>query len=152
MERPTYLCTLMLTYGCNLNCVYCFEKHKDPRKRMSIGTAKSIVDKEIHRIHDLNPDAMLKFDLFDGEPLLCFPLIKELCEWAWLQDYPLRYYFSITTNGTLLNGDIKDWLRHRQNLRALQLRRHGISLPHIAASHHRRPAYHRQNQGHRLKT
>lgn len=117
MEQPAYLCTLMLTYGCNLNCVYCFEKYKDPHKRMSIATAKSIVDKEIHRIHDLNQDAVLKFDLFGGEPLLCFPLIKELCEWAWQQDYPLQYYFSITTNGTLLNDNIKDWLRqHKERI------------------------------------
>ena len=40
-------------------------------------------------------------------------------------------------------------LRHRQDLRTLQLRRHGISIPHATARHHRRCTYHRQNQGHR---
>ncbi|MBR1923278.1 MAG: hypothetical protein IJ838_05975 [Paludibacteraceae bacterium] len=41
--KTSYICTLMLTHGCNLNCVYCFEKHKNPRNRMSLETAQRIV-------------------------------------------------------------------------------------------------------------
>lgn len=28
--------TLFITYGCNLNCVYCFEQYKDARMKMPV--------------------------------------------------------------------------------------------------------------------
>ena len=39
--------TLFVTYGCNLNCIYCFEHYKDPSKKMPLELAQSIILKEI---------------------------------------------------------------------------------------------------------
>ena len=36
------MCILMLTYKCNLNCIYCYQKHKTSQE-MTLETAKAIV-------------------------------------------------------------------------------------------------------------
>ena len=55
-------------------------------------------------------------NLHGGEPFLVFDKIKELCEWAWQQDFPQHFVFFATTNGTKVHGEIKEWLyenKHR---------------------------------------
>ena len=39
--------TLTITHSCNLNCSYCYEKHKNS-KRMTFDTAINIVEKELN--------------------------------------------------------------------------------------------------------
>lgn len=110
MQNPlktTYVCTMMLTHGCNLNCVYCFEKFKDARKNMTFETAQYIINKEVQKFHDAHREGQLKFDFFGGEPLLRFSLIQQVCMWAWEQNFPVPITFSITTNGTLLDENKK---------------------------------------------
>lgn len=52
MFKNPRICKLILTYGCNLNCIYCFEKFKtnDPSKRMSLDVAKRVVMQEINTV------------------------------------------------------------------------------------------------------
>lgn len=123
MQNPlktTYVCTMMLTHGCNLNCVYCFEKFKDARKNMTFETAQYIINKEVQKFHDAHREGQLKFDFFGGEPLLRFSLIQQVCMWAWEQNFPVPITFSITTNGTLLDENKKDWLRqHKDKIRLI---------------------------------
>lgn len=99
--------TLVLTHQCNLACVYCYEKHKN-NQRMSLETAKKIIDYELNL--DDNTDEA-EIDLFGGEPLLEFDTIKELIEYAKMQNYPKEYVFFITTNGVLLTEERKKWLK-----------------------------------------
>ncbi len=118
--------TLVLTHQCNLACTYCYEKHKD-NQRMSLETAKSIIDKELTQ-DDGTTD--VEIDLFGGEPLLEFPLVKSLVEYAKSKDYPKEYVFFITTNGVLLNDERKEWLKENTNY--LQM---GLSLDGTKAMH-----------------
>ena len=64
--------TLFITYGCNLNCVYCFEQYKDARKKMPLELAKDIILKEFEVIRESNINDAMKIDLFGGEPLLFY--------------------------------------------------------------------------------
>lgn len=54
-----------------------------------------------------------------GEPLLAFPLIKDVSEWLWTKNIKYPYSLFAATNGTLLNEDMKGWFtanKHRISL------------------------------------
>lgn len=104
------ICTITLTHRCNLNCVYCFQQHKDSED-MTLETAKEVVLKEVEIARTTERIKAIKFELFGGEPLLKFGMLKELCEWAWVNITDVKYYFHITTNGTLLTDEIRTWLK-----------------------------------------
>ena len=97
-------CTLIVTHRCNLNCRYCYEIHKSNRT-MSVATAKEIV----RRILTTSDCQEVVIDFLGGEPLMEFGLIREVAEWTWSQNWPLPYIMYATTNGTLLDDEMKDW-------------------------------------------
>ena len=66
---------MILTHACNLNCVYCFEKHKS-NKKMSFDTACSIVRQEMEDLRFHPETDYIKFDLFGGEHLFEFVLLR----------------------------------------------------------------------------
>ncbi len=97
---------LVITHRCNLNCVYCYEVNKD-NGEMSMDMAKSILVKYLSK----KTCDELAINLFGGEPLLRFPLIKELCEWTWGQQWPQKYLFYADTNGVDLSQEVKEWAK-----------------------------------------
>jgi len=109
------ICTLFITHGCNLNCTYCFENHKDIQKKMSVDLAKKIVLGEFEKVRKSEVNDALKIDLFGGEPLINFDFIKEFSEWLWKQDIEIPYIIYATTNGTLLNDEKKEWFRKNKD-------------------------------------
>lgn len=106
-EQKSKNITLVLTHQCNLNCVYCYEHHKNSRT-MSAELAKSIVDKELSMDDGIE---LVEFDFFGGEPFLEFETIREVVEYTVQKEYNKDYIFFITTNGALLNDEIKEWLK-----------------------------------------
>ena len=98
---------LLITYRCNLHCLYCYEP-KTLQKKMSLESAKSYVQ----NIVDSLDDSFTEFEIqyMGGEPLLEFQLIKELSEWLWQYNFkiPLVRIFAVT-NGTLLDDNMKHW-------------------------------------------
>ena len=112
--KTTRVCTLMITHSCNLNCTYCFEKYKSGRK-MSFDTAKHILENEFkHYKGDLKSER-LAIELFGGEPFTNYSLIQQIYDWTKTRTLPFNYIFQITTNGTLLTPEIKDWLKDRKD-------------------------------------
>lgn len=110
--KTTRICSLMVTHGCNLNCVYCFEKFKSlGRQRMPLDTAQSILEKELTEFRKNRKSEKDRFaiEFFGGEPLVNFQLIKDVYYWvkALPLDFPLM--FQTTTNGTLFTKEILDW-------------------------------------------
>jgi len=79
---------------------------------MDFKTAKEAITYYMHADDEF--DSMM-IDFFGGEPLLAFPFIKQIVEWTISQKWPKDYHFSIGTNGTLLNDDIKNWLKKNRN-------------------------------------
>ena len=118
-EQKSKNITLVLTHSCNLNCVYCYEHHKDSCT-MSASLAKELVEKELTMDDGVS---MVEFDFFGGEPLLEFDTIKEVVEYTIAREYDKDYIFFITTNGVLLDEEKKAWLREHTD--ALQI---GLSL------------------------
>lgn len=105
---------LMVTNSCNLNCVYCYESHKTSHK-MDFDTAKrAILD-----VFDETGFDGVSIQFMGGEPLLAFPLIKDVSEWLWNKNIKYPYSLFAATNGTLLNEDMKVWFtanKHRISL------------------------------------
>ncbi len=109
--------SLMLTWQCNLNCVYCFEKFKAPNKVMSFDLAKNIIKEEVHQHKNRGQKERLKIEFFGGEPLLNFDLIKRVTEWMVEEQFDIDYELSVTTNGTLLDKDKMEWFRaHKEHI------------------------------------
>jgi sulfatase maturation enzyme AslB (radical SAM superfamily) len=69
--------------------------------------AKEIIAKYLNS----NDYEEVVIDFFGGEPFLEFNSIKEICEWTWSKTWKNKYLFFTTTNGTLVHGEIKEWLR-----------------------------------------
>ena len=96
--------TLTLTEACNLNCSYCYEHNKSPKK-MTFETAKKIIDYELGG----EEYEGITIDFFGGEPFIEFDLMRQICEYTWSRKWNKDYRFFVSTNGTLLNNDVKDW-------------------------------------------
>ena len=109
------VCMLLLTHGCNLACTYCYEKHKSGRM-MSFETAQECLSAELQMVRQSERYDWLLVDLFGGEPLLNFPLIQQVVEWAREQVRDLCVRFMISSNGTLLNEEMKVWFAQNKDL------------------------------------
>lgn len=113
--RSVKLCMLILTHSCNLNCSYCYEKFKSARK-MSRETALAAFREQLQNVRNSSEYEWLLVDLFGGEPLLNFDVIRYLVEWVRenVSDVPVQ--FTISSNGTLLTDEIKRWLAANRDL------------------------------------
>lgn len=95
---------LTLTNCCNLHCSYCYEGMKNNRS-MSFETARRILEQKFAA----NTGNELQIDFHGGEPLYCFDIIRQICEWAFSEKRYCKYIFFVGTNGTLLTRSMKQW-------------------------------------------
>ncbi len=108
---------LLITYKCNLRCSYCYEPKID-KFTLTSDKAKTIIEQQLASLGDAYDSVEIQF--MGGEPLLQFPLIREVSEWLWVKplDKHLMVLFA-PTNGTLLTDEMKKWFyenRQRFNL------------------------------------
>ena len=111
--------TLELTEQCNLRCKYCLygDTNKDYRffgkKEMSYDTARKAIDFLMsHSKHD----EKVYVGFYGGEPLLRFPLIKQIVRYI-KDTYPNRTVdYSMTTNMTLMTEEIADFLANIEGM------------------------------------
>ncbi|MBO0482196.1 radical SAM/SPASM domain-containing protein [Candidatus Enterococcus courvalinii] len=97
--------TWLTTWGCNLECTYCFEGDK---KNTKIVSNKSDIDKMllfIENEHSKHHFKYLALTLFGGEPMVNYkgikyslPKIKEFCD-----DHEIILGINMVSNGLLLN-------------------------------------------------
>lgn len=113
---------LDLASTCNLSCEYCYrssEGNYDTSNPpfMDKRTGENAVD---FLIQNSGNKENIGISLFGGEPLLNFSLMKHLVPYAIekAEKHKKRVYFSITTNGTLLDREIIDFL-NEYNIRVL---------------------------------
>jgi len=110
------MCMLMVTHACNLNCSYCYETHKQGLY-MSIGQAKDIIKREAKFVLEDDRFDELQIDFMGGEPLMNFPLIKEVVEWLESGAIDVPWLCFASTNATLITEAVRDWLReHKESI------------------------------------
>ncbi|MBN1270728.1 MAG: 4Fe-4S cluster-binding domain-containing protein [Candidatus Aminicenantes bacterium] len=99
--------TLRLTGDCNFRCRYCYSTKSSCS--LSYTSARKAIDIFYpcftHNYHLI---------FYGGEPLLEFPLLKKIVFLAGEKDRSngKKALFSITTNGSLLNDDILNFIQH----------------------------------------
>lgn len=113
-NEPDYIKALCLnvTHDCNLRCKYCFAdegKYHGARKVMSVEVGKKAID---YVIAHSGPRRNIEVDLFGGEPLLAMKEIKEIIAHARKMEkiHNKVIRFTMTTNSTLLNDEIMDYM------------------------------------------
>lgn len=107
IEKKTRTVTITLTQACNLACTYCYERHKSSKK-MDFATAKQIIDWELGNSSGVEA---FEFDLFGGEPFLVFDLIEQITEYICENKEDIPCTIFATTNGTLVHGEVQEWLK-----------------------------------------
>jgi uncharacterized protein len=117
---------LMVSQSCNLNCKYCYQSHKS-QGLMAVGTAKRILEDEFTKMLNDGQTTQAEIAFMGGEPLMNFELIREVSEWIWSKEQPKPYEVTISTNGTLLSGDMKQWLSANKSRIDVGLSMDGLS-------------------------
>lgn len=105
---------LQVTQNCNLRCEYCvysegsgYNNRHHNNKRMTWETAKKAIDYFLEHSKD---SEVIYVGFYGGEPLLEIPLIKKCMDYI-LENAEFRQVnFNITTNATLLNEEIIQFL------------------------------------------
>lgn len=109
---------LVLTENCNLRCSYCYYSDAYPlsrnrtEKQLSLETGKKALDYFFsHAAPKVasNPMRKLAINFYGGEPLMAQKVLRELTLYA-REHAPAELVFAVTTNGTMLRGDIVDFL------------------------------------------
>ena len=98
-------CNVFVTLNCNLGCSYCYVS-KDGRS-MDLTTADHTV--ELMARFSQAQQGQFHFGFLGGEPLLRFDLIKHIVKRMRNQSQR-DISFGLTTNGTLLQANILEWL------------------------------------------
>ncbi|MCD7836055.1 MAG: radical SAM protein [Lachnospiraceae bacterium] len=97
---------LLVTNSCNINCVYCYEHFKNAHY-MQLDKMIEIADAELNANNEFE---RIGFNIMGGEPFLAFENIKKFTEYLCSKKWPKNWYISLSTNGTLVHGEIKKYM------------------------------------------
>lgn len=108
---PLKAMCLHIAHDCNMKCKYCFASGGDfagERGLMSYEVGKKAIDFLLANSARKN----LEIDFFGGEPLLNFDVVKALVQYGRERERELgkTIRFTLTTNGTLLNDEISNFI------------------------------------------
>lgn len=102
---------LHVTKECNLDCIYCYEKDKK-----STYTWEE-VKKTLDTIIENRTSDEFHIEFLGGEPMMAFDNIKNTIDYYNKKLKELvSIYFSITTNGTIINEELFDLMKNNDNL------------------------------------
>ncbi len=109
---PIKAMCLHIAHDCNLRCAYCFASTGDfgkGRKLMPFEIGKDAID---FLIAHSGTRRNLEVDLFGGEPLMNFEVVKQIVRYARSREEETgkRFRFTATTNGMLLTDDKIEYL------------------------------------------
>ena len=109
---------LHAAHDCNLRCAYCFAATGDfcmgERCLLSYEVGAKALEWLIAHAGNRHT---LEVDFFGGEPLMNFPVVKQLVAYGRELEriHNKRFLFTTTTNGTLLNEEIIDFLNREMH-------------------------------------
>jgi len=107
--------TLEITQNCNLRCKYCvygedyFYYRSRSNKKMEYEVTKKGIEYVFNIINERNKKEF-SLSFYGGEPLLNFEIIKKIVEYSKKLFNKWKLRFSITTNGTLIDEEIINFL------------------------------------------
>lgn len=114
---------LNIAHDCNLRCGYCFAGTGDFGGKRAL-MSKDIAEKAVEfAIAGSKKRHNLEMDLFGGEPLVNFPVVKHVIEYVRKreQETGKNIKLTLTTNGTLLTDEIIQFLNDNRVMLVLSL-------------------------------
>ncbi len=106
---------LLIAQSCNMRCVYCLNGKKTYQKNRNLMMSKEAASKSLEPCLDaLHPHGFLEIVFFGGEPLLNWPLIKEIiihCENLRPKHEGKLVKYHVASNLSLLPPDLIGWAR-----------------------------------------
>lgn len=100
-----------VTKECNMNCLYCYEDDKD--STYTWNEVKLLIDNIIKH----NKEKEFSIEYLGGEPLLAFDIIKKATNYLEANNSINIPSYVITTNGTILNDEIIDFLMESEKVK-----------------------------------
>ena len=101
--------TIHLTENCNLRCKYCYEAnyYNKQENEIDFENIKSIIDREAETNAG---NCVITF--YGGEPLLKKNLIYKTIDYVNSKNTDTKFYYSMTTNGTLLDKEFLEYINN----------------------------------------
>ena len=114
---------LHIAHDCNLRCKYCFAdtgEFHGHRSMMSLDVGKAAID---FVIKNSGSRKNIEIDYFGGEPTMNFEVVKGITAYAKEQGekFGKNFRFTLTTNGLLLNDDMKAYINENMSNVVLSL-------------------------------
>lgn len=105
---------LLLSQSCNMGCVYCLNGIQTYQTYKNLKMSKEIAFKSIERcINNIVSEGYLEIIFFGGEPLLNWPLAKEIityCETVLKKMHPDKLFkYHLTSNLSFIPDDLIEW-------------------------------------------
>ena len=125
--------TICPTMGCNFDCPYCFENHKQGKMTEEVQADTAAL---AERLLKTSRAKSLSVTWFGGEPLLAPDVIESLSEklMALAEEHHAEYSAGIITNGYLLTPEVVKMLEKAQ-VKSAQITLDGIGAAHDATRH-----------------
>ena len=106
-----YQLSLLITERCNLRCSYCY-CDKRRTATMPLATACAAIDDAV----SAHADRPLRLLLMGGEPFLEFGLVKGVVAYVRQRYSGHDVFVKTVTNGTLVHGEVQQWLMDNRDL------------------------------------
>lgn len=113
VDNERTLTLLNVTENCNFRCLYCIyngdhvSRRPHSKRHMSWDVAKRAIDDYLEHSGGAKMHAI---GFYGGEPLLNFPLIRKCVAYVRIVWPDGEGLFSVTTNGSMLKGEVADFL------------------------------------------
>lgn len=112
--------TILPTTACNARCVYCFEQGMK-----FVTMTDETVEQTIEFIKkNRNPEKVIHFHWFGGEPLVGEKIIDKIC--AAMRDSGIEFSSDIVTNSALINEKNLKKMKDDWNVKMLQITLDGV--------------------------
>lgn len=107
---------LLISQSCNMGCVYCLNGAQTYQTYKNLRMSRETAIKSIERCLDnIVPQGYLEIIFFGGEPLLNWPLAKEIityCETLLKGKHPEKLFkYHLTSNLSFLPNDLIEWAK-----------------------------------------
>ena len=119
ISRRLSLLTIQLTQDCNLRCLYCPYTSNDGSNRSHSNTTISLhsIEKALQILEEGSVDReCVTIGFYGGEPLLEFELLVKATQYAEKTFEGKKLKYTITTNATLLNKEMCEFLEKNKFL------------------------------------
>ncbi|HHU30237.1 MAG TPA: thioether cross-link-forming SCIFF peptide maturase [Firmicutes bacterium] len=117
-ENPSLkaLC-LHVSHDCNLRCAYCFAAKGDYRSGRTLMGKEVALKAADYLVENSGGRKNIEIDFFGGEPLLNYEVIKAVVAYGRQLEKTTgkHFYFTVTTNGTLLDREKIDFLNEEMD-------------------------------------